>query len=254
MSTTTEKPKKQRSTPAPVKFWLVLYNVASTVGWSYVLAKTAQHLLTSSGDSTLTQHQTASSLLFSSSSIPKNIPIALSPIYKRALTTFAHVGVITALVQSCAILEVLHVLLGFVRSPLPTTLAQVASRLFLVWGITERFPVAQHNPIYASMVLAWSITEVIRYSFYACTLLGYEPSVLLWLRYTTFYVLYPMGAGSEAALIYSTLPRSAVVPSWQSWLKGGIWSPEDYVRGILFLIWWPGAFPPQTVFLWTDAG
>ena len=43
-------------------------------------------------------------------------------------------------VQSFAILDVLHVVLGWVRAPLPTSATQVFSRLFLVWGITEQFP------------------------------------------------------------------------------------------------------------------
>lgn len=89
------------------------------------------------------------------------------------------------------------------------------------------------------MVVSWSATEVIRYSFYACNLLGYEPYVLLYLRYTTFYILYPLGASSEAFLIYATLPRSSPWPGWQSWVYG-MWKPTDYVRAVLFLIWWPG--------------
>lgn len=32
------------------------------------------------------------------------------------------------------------------------------------------------------MILAWSITECIRYSFYACNLIGIEPKILTWLR------------------------------------------------------------------------
>lgn len=90
------------------------------------------------------------------------------------------------------------------------------------------------------MVFAWSLTEVIRYSFYAANLLGHEPYALLYLRYTTFYVLYPLGAASEAFVNYSTLPASSPIPSLGSWLRG-MWTPADYVRGALFLIWWPGA-------------
>ena len=95
------------------------------------------------------------------------------------------------------------------------------------------------NPLYTSMVLAWSTTEIVRYSFYAFNLLGKNPYALLWLRYTAFYVLYPLGAGSEAFLIYATLPSSSPIPGWQAWLRG-MWKPTDYIRGILFLIWWPG--------------
>jgi very-long-chain (3R)-3-hydroxyacyl-CoA dehydratase len=84
------------------------------------------------------------------------------------------------------------------------------------------------------MLLAWSATEVIRYSFYGFTLLGKIPSWLLWLRYTTFYLLYPIGATSEAAGIYSTLPIS--LP----------WKMYDYFRALLFVIWWPCKVSPTT--------
>jgi very-long-chain (3R)-3-hydroxyacyl-CoA dehydratase len=93
------------------------------------------------------------------------------------------------------------------------------------------------------MVLAWSLTEVIRYSFYATSLVSEVPYALLYLRYTTFFVLYPLGAGSEAFLIYSTLPSSSPhpVPTWRSWVWG-IWTLSDYIRGIMFLVWWPGKY------------
>ena len=95
------------------------------------------------------------------------------------------------------------------------------------------------------MVLSWSLTEVVRYAFYATSLLSQHdvPYLLLYLRYTTFYVLYPLGASSEAFLIYSTLPNSSPnpVPTWRSWVWG-IWTISDYVRGALFLVWWPCKF------------
>ena len=87
------------------------------------------------------------------------------------------------------------------------------------------------------MVLAWSVTEIIRYSFYACNLLGKNPYVLLHLRYTTFYVLYPLGASSEAFLTYATLPASSPVSGRRF---TGTWKLTDYARAVLFSIWWPG--------------
>lgn len=83
------------------------------------------------------------------------------------------------------------------------------------------------------------MTEVIRYAFYACNLLGFEPYVLLYLRYTIFYILYPVGASSEAFLIYATLPKSSPIPGWQAWVQG-MWKPTDYFRALMFCIWWPG--------------
>lgn len=81
---------------------------------------------------------------------------------------------------------------------------QVASRLLLVWGIVHLFPnTTAYTPVYASMLIAWSVTEVIRYSYFAINLsFGPVPSVWLWLRYNTFYVLYPLGISSECYLVW----------------------------------------------------
>ncbi|KAK7472626.1 hypothetical protein VKT23_000739 [Stygiomarasmius scandens] len=251
----------KKATSTAVKYYLFAYNTLSALGWSYILIFTLIHIFNIDGKSSTVPAgaaPTASSILsrvFSSvpylkstvsvSNLESRLPSYLVPFLRRSTTTFGRVGTATALVQSCALLEVVHVLLGWVRSPLQTTVMQVSSRLFLVWGIVEQFEATRTNPLYTSMVFAWSFTEVIRYSFYAANLLGYEPSVLLYLRYTTFYVLYPLGAGSEAFLIYSTLPSSSPVPSWSSWVRG-MWKPTDYIRAGLFGIWWPGLYVMYT--------
>jgi very-long-chain (3R)-3-hydroxyacyl-CoA dehydratase len=59
----------------------------------------------------------------------------------RASTSYADFGDVVRWVQTSALLEVVHVALGFVRSGLGTTGSQVASRLVLVWGILLQFPI-----------------------------------------------------------------------------------------------------------------
>lgn len=44
--------------------------------------------------------------------------------------------------QTVAILEVVHAAVGLVRSPVFTTAQQVASRIFVVWGILTATPEA----------------------------------------------------------------------------------------------------------------
>ncbi len=56
------------------------------------------------------------------------------------------------------------------------------------------------------MTVAWSVTEIIRYAFYFTALIGSTPSFLVYLRYTLFYILYPLGAGSEMVLLFKSLP------------------------------------------------
>ncbi|XWS29592.1 hypothetical protein CRYUN_Cryun24cG0042000 [Craigia yunnanensis] len=58
-----------------------------------------------------------------------------------------------------------------------------------------------------SLVISWSITEIIRYSFFGMKeAFGFAPSWHLWLRYSTFLILYPTGISSEVGLIYFALP------------------------------------------------
>jgi len=80
----------------------------------------------------------------------------------------------------------------------------------LVWGVLSLFPYPRitESLFYTTMTVAWSVTEVVRYGFYAANLIGVVPGWLTWLRYSLFYVLYPMGAGSEAVLMYKSLPYS----------------------------------------------
>ncbi|XP_004509689.1 very-long-chain (3R)-3-hydroxyacyl-CoA dehydratase PASTICCINO 2A-like isoform X1 [Cicer arietinum] len=109
--------------------------------------------------------------------------------------------------QTAAALEILHGLVGLVRSPITATLPQIGSRLFLVWGILWSFPETRTHLLVSSLLISWSITEIIRYSFFGFKeAFGSAPSWLLWLRYSTFLILYPTGISSEVGLIYIALP------------------------------------------------
>lgn len=79
---------------------------------------------------------------------------------------------------------------------------QVSSRVLLVWLIVNGHPrVTAPSPAYSGMLLARSITEFLRYSYFATKLGGGVPSHLTWLRYNTIYVLYPVGVLSEMFLV-----------------------------------------------------
>jgi very-long-chain (3R)-3-hydroxyacyl-CoA dehydratase len=56
------------------------------------------------------------------------------------------------------------------------------------------------------MVGGWAAAEMIRYSFYAISLFWKPTYLHYWLRYSAWAVLYPVGGGSEAYLVYLALP------------------------------------------------
>lgn len=93
------------------------------------------------------------------------------------------------------------------------------------------------------MLLAWSLTEVIRYSYYFLSLLSIKLPFMDWLRYTTFYPLYPLGASSEAFIAFSTLPPLSNLPIPESvralnplrWLVTSL--PEPLKRALVGTAW-----------------
>ncbi|KAM0067652.1 putative very-long-chain (3R)-3-hydroxyacyl-CoA dehydratase [Helianthus debilis subsp. tardiflorus] len=104
--------------------------------------------------------------------------------------------------------SILHCIVGLVRSPISTTVPQISSRLYMVWGILYSFPEVQTHPLISSLVIScWCIAEIVRYAFYGTKeAFGSAPYLLLWLRYSTFFVLYPTGIASEIGMIYNALP------------------------------------------------
>lgn len=110
---------------------------------------------------------------------------------------------------------------------------QVASRFLLVWGIAFNFPIhTSRSPAYSTMLLAWSITEIIRYSYFAVNLTrGKVPGFMTWLRYNTFFVLYPLGISSECWLIYRAIgPASSLNKAW------------EWVLKLILFVYVPGAY------------
>ncbi|KAA8909000.1 tyrosine phosphatase-like protein [Sphaerosporella brunnea] len=195
---------ERRKTQSPSKRYLIAYNFFSAALWAGVLART----------------------------------VLLVPVV-GASNLHSSLGTYTKYVQTLAILEILHLLLGLLKSSLVTTIIQVSSRLLLVWGVCDLFSAPQHSVAYATMLLAWSITEVCRYTYYVVNLASPEAAanggLLNWLRYNTFFVLYPLGAGSEAWCVFRALPEAYM------------WSVQYYwVLVVILATYAPGLYNQYT--------
>ncbi|NXJ03746.1 HACD2 dehydratase, partial [Odontophorus gujanensis] len=103
--------------------------------------------------------------------------------------------------QTGALLEVC-----IVPSSVVLTAFQVMSRVFLTWAVTHSVKEVQTEDSVLLFVVAWTITEIIRYSFYTFSLLNHLPYLIKWARYTLFIILYPMGVSGELLTIYAALP------------------------------------------------
>lgn len=88
--------------------------------------------------------------------------------------------------------------LGLVRAGLFTTFLQVASRVTVIWGVVHRYPrETAPQPFFSSMLIAWSLAEIFRYSYLAQHLRGEVPAVLTWLRYVGQRICLNLGSESH---------------------------------------------------------
>lgn len=111
--------------------------------------------------------------------------------------------------QTLAIFEVVHSAVGLVPSKVGVVFPQVLSRLVTLWPILYTFKESQSSLGYPLLLIAWSLTEVVRYAFYFLNILDRVPYIITFLRYTMFIVLYPIGITGELLCMYAALPRAA---------------------------------------------
>jgi len=159
----------------PSQLYLVLYNTIQVIGWSLILYKTLLGLAAG---------------------------VSWPELYNAVQFELK-------IFQTAAILEVFHSIFGLVRSPIGTTVMQVTSRVILVWPILNTCATSRSSIGVPLLLFAWSVTEVVRYSYYALGLLKAVPHFLTWIRYTFFIVLYPMGVTGELLTLFSSLPEVA---------------------------------------------
>jgi len=55
------------------------------------------------------------------------------------------------------------------------------------------------------MVISWSITEIVRYGYFALNGIGIAPYFVKYLRYSLFLVLYPSGITGEVLCVWNAL-------------------------------------------------
>uniref|UniRef100_A0A2K5ZKT3 Very-long-chain (3R)-3-hydroxyacyl-CoA dehydratase n=1 Tax=Mandrillus leucophaeus TaxID=9568 RepID=A0A2K5ZKT3_MANLE len=103
--------------------------------------------------------------------------------------------------QTFALLEV-----RIVPTSVLVTGVQVSSRIFMVWLITHSIKPIQNEESVVLFLVAWTVTEITRYSFYTFSLLDHLPYFIKWARYNFFIILYPVGVAGELLTIYAALP------------------------------------------------
>eukprot|EP01035_Chromulina_nebulosa_P039453 gene39453-53343_t len=102
--------------------YLFLYNLASCLGWLYVLYICVIHIANNSIDS-----------LWSDVEIPLKV------------------------VQTAAVIEIFHSIVGLVKSPWVTTFMQVFSRVWTLWAVMDVAPPAQNSIFTLLACISWSL-------------------------------------------------------------------------------------------------
>jgi very-long-chain (3R)-3-hydroxyacyl-CoA dehydratase len=119
MSTTPAPVRQPRKQGALVKAYLFLYNAVACVGWSIVLYTTVKHFLDGG----------------------------------RPQDLYPKIEYWLKIAQTLALVEVLNSILGFVSSPVFTTLMQVASRLYILWGVLNLEGDAHYTVSFSTFLL-----------------------------------------------------------------------------------------------------
>lgn len=158
--------------PSSLKLYLFAYNSLQALGWSIVLVRVL-------------------------------VSVIVTGSFNAA---YAFAGDLVGLLLIASFLEVVHGALGIVRSGALLHFLQWIGRTHYVVAIVFKIPEVQDCPSVFVIFLAWSISEVVRYLHYALTCIGLCPYRVIYLRYTTFISLYPVGLFGESWLMYKALP------------------------------------------------
>ena len=150
--------------------------------------------------------------------------------------------------QLLAVLEVLHSATGLVRANPVTNMIQVFGRLQVLF-VHSRVTESHDSSGNIFMVSAWCLIEIVRYLYLALNTIRIQTFPLLWLRYSLFYVLYPIGVYGEMKVLYDALPGidrtgllSCVLPNdWNINFSFGL-----YVRLFLVFAYVPGLLNQYT--------
>lgn len=108
--------------------------------------------------------------------------------------------------QFLAALEIVHSAIGIVGGSPFASLLQWFGRSNVLFAVVRSVPEVQTTVAVGAMLLAWTLSEVIRYPWYATTTADFCPKWLTWLRYTMFIPLYPIGVWGEMMACYLALP------------------------------------------------
>ena len=153
--------------------YLILYNFLQLCGWSCFFLKVTNYLINS----------------------------------KSVQEIYSSTHLILECCQYGAFLEIIHSIIGLVKSSIFATSIQIIGRIIIV--VILQFFQSAVSQGYFLIYFAWSIVEIVRYTYYIMNLLQKDffkfniPYILIWCRYSFFVVLYPIGVSGEMITVWN---------------------------------------------------
>ncbi|XP_041362904.1 very-long-chain (3R)-3-hydroxyacyl-CoA dehydratase-like [Gigantopelta aegis] len=121
-------------------------------------------------------------------------------------TAFETVGSQVMVCQFVAVMEIVHPLLGLVKSGFFAPFAQVFGRNFILFVLLLNEPRLHTAPAVWYLFVVWCAVEMVRYPYYMLNTLGKEIDFITWLRYTVWIPLYPLGFLLEGTIVIMSIP------------------------------------------------
>ena len=107
--------------------------------------------------------------------------------------------------QTIQLLEVVHCMIGFVKSSAFQTFMQILSRIIIVWVALVPYPATRETVGLYMIMWAWPMAETTRYIYYALNLMKLNIYPVTWARYTFFTFLYPLGVSGELLILFKLM-------------------------------------------------
>ncbi|KAJ9601091.1 hypothetical protein L9F63_000757, partial [Diploptera punctata] len=120
--------------------------------------------------------------------------------------TYEAVGGAIKFCQLMQILEIMHPLFGYTRGGVLNPFMQVMGRNIVLFCLIEAEPRMWEKPVIFYLFSIWSLVEFVRHSIYRVWLFKKNASFLVWLRYTIWIPLYPLGFLCEGVVILRDIP------------------------------------------------
>ena len=133
---------------------------------------------------------------------------------------YSNTHIILECCQYGAFLEIIHAIIGIVKTSILSTSIQIIGRISIV--LLLQFVPVEISYGYLIIFFAWSSIEIVRYSYYILNLIKKNfsnfniPYLLIWCRYTFFIVLYPIGSFGEMLIIYNAQKYFNKIILWKN--------------------------------------